>query len=161
MRVITPYKFFADCSEEWLSRDVPAWFKNTAGSRQERPSGQSIGCPAGAFKGSSSVRLCPSFVELFKNTLVLRLPTDVLFVFSDDYLVVEVAGGRGFLTHEHHDLKHQMDESYGSKNVSIKFDFECLLLSESSAKCIVMPPEYHFDEETSFLKTMIGHLSPQ
>ena len=63
MRIITSNKFYADHQNEWLSKDQPEWFKEKTPDYKNNPTG-----------GSS--RFCASFIELFDNSLVLKLPAD-------------------------------------------------------------------------------------
>lgn len=146
-----------------MAKDIPKWFKGATGSRQEKEHEGSTGCPLEDMRSSSyrtdSIRLCPSFVELFKNTLLLRLPTDFIISYTGEYLIVQEAGAKGFVGHSYHDLKHQMDETYGQKNVNIKLDFDFMFVSDSPSKILITPPEYHFDEEVSCLKPMLGVLN--
>lgn len=103
--------------------------------------------------------MCPSFVEVFKNTLLLRLPTDIMIRYVGEYVSIEEAGGKGFIGHAFHDLRHQMDEDYGQKNINLKLDFDFMFVSEGPSKIIITPPEYHFNEKVSCLKPMFGVLN--
>lgn len=68
------------------------------------------------------------------------------------------ADNSGFVGFESHDLSKEMDESYGKENANLKINLDFMFLSDCPAKIVITPPDYHFDEELSCLKPMLGVL---
>lgn len=102
--------------------------------------------------------MCASFAELFRNTLLLRLPADLMITCTEQDMSVLGADDTGFVGFGQHDLSEQMDEGYGKENVNLKINLDFMFLSDSPAKIVITPPDYHFDEELSCLKPMLGVL---
>jgi len=151
MRIITPIKYFADNCDDWLAKDPPSWFSEAKKRYEAVPS---IEMKLG------TVKSCPSFVRIFRNSLVLKAPCDFMFAMSPDeqYVMTEFAGNSNFMGVDHHSLEHQIDQNWGSKHVNFKFSFQFKIICESQSQCMLLPPEYHFDEEPPIVKTMIGVL---
>jgi len=149
MRIITPYKFFADRSSEWLSQDPPKWYKNM------RPDYERNG------PHSTSTRWCPSFVELWKNSLVLKSPVDLEFFYNCDTgtLHSDCAEIRNFIMSTEHDLKSGIDEWYGERYLSFKLHIEMLVVSDKVESMMFLPPEYHErSERESLINPQLGIL---
>ena len=139
MRITTPSKYLADHSDEWLAREMPNWFTSVKKSRE-------------------TVKSCPSFVDIFRNSLVLRAPCDFVFTVVDDggFLLTHQFANSDFMSVDHHDLESQMNEEWGSQHINIKLNFQAQFLSDTPSKCLVLPPSYHFEETLSPIQPMLG-----
>lgn len=152
MRVITPFKYFADHSNEWLAKETPDWFASAKTRRREVPHSQVKG---------DTIRSCPSFVDIFRNSLVLRAPTEMIFHFMGDaneYMVAAEFPNFRFVHSEQHDIETQMSREWGSQHIHLKLNFNFQFISEVQSKCLILPPDYHFEEESLILKPMLGVL---
>ena len=150
MRVITPFKYFADHSNEWLARETPDWFAGAKTRRREVPNSQVKG---------DTIRSCPSFVDIFRNSLVLRAPTEMIFHFMGDaneYMVVSEFPNFRFVHSEQHDIETQMSREWGGQHIHLKLNFNFQFISEAK-QVLDFAPEYHFEEE-SLIKPMLGVL---
>ena len=149
MRIITSNKFYADHQSKWLSKDPPEWFKDKTPDYKNNPTG-----------GSS--RFCTSFIELFDNSLVLKLPADTEISYDTydegeidyclnfrcaDYL-------NGFMNFTGHDLYEGIGNFYGQKYLSIKLHLDVLMVSDKVESVIFLPPEYH--EQASMINAQVG-----
>ena len=148
MRIITPHKFYADRQSEWLSKDPPEWYKNQKPDYNKHP-------------GQTMVKFCPSFVELFSNSLVLKSPVDMEFVYEQNGTVSWRCADdlSGFIGSFDHDFQNQIDEYYHQKYVSFKMFLDMAMISDKVESVIFLPPEYHPQtEQASIIYPMIGIL---
>lgn len=149
MRITTPNKYLADHSDEWLAKETPNWF---ASLKKRREDLEHSTLKAG------TVKSCPSFVDIFRNSLVLRAPCDFVFTVTgegENILIHEFANSQ-FINVEHHDLSSQIEKHWGDQHINIKLNFQAQLLSDTSSKCLILPPEYHFEEGLSPIQPMLG-----
>ncbi len=149
MRIITPYKYFADHSDEWLAKEIPTWFSEPKKRRADLQDSQ---VKAGTIKS------CPSFVDIFRNSLVLRAPCDCLFnLLGDNYEFISgECANHKMINFEYHDIKSQMNQEWANDYIHMKLNFNAQMVAETRSKCLFFPPEYHFEEELSIIKPMLG-----
>ena len=139
MRIITPLKQLADHSDEWLSKDKPEWFKESD------------------IDSLISTRFCPSFVELFKNSLVFRAPADMRITLDENQrnYTFHIAAAP-LIRLSSHDLARQMNSNFAEKWESLKMSLPVTVLSDKVESLIFMPSDYHLSD--SPLQAMLGIL---
>jgi len=149
MRIFTSHKFYADCSDKWLAKDIPDWYKNKKLEDYKQ------------YPSQPSVKFCPSFVEIFKNSLVLKSPADMEFVYNTENGMLDwrcVDGASGFIQGADHDFT-QINNDYLERYVSFKLHLDMLVISDKIETVLFLPPEYHPQtEEVSIISPMIGAL---
>ena len=160
MRIITTNKFYADRQSEWLSKDPPDWFKEI------KPDRKTYGMSSGW------TRFCPSFVELFENSLVLKSPADIEIFYewrradpnisSNDIESLQIRcadymNQREFVSFNNHNLFKDISHFYGAKYINFKIELNVLLVSDKVEQMIYFPPEYHDrSEEASMVNAQVG-----
>jgi hypothetical protein len=157
MRLITHSKYFSDISDQWLSKEFPDWLSSARSLKQEssHENPNSVFC----------INACPGFIDIFKNSLVLRAPCDMLFrIHSEgpDRGIFATAANTDFVCITFHNLEEEIDPEWGRQHVNFKIGFEFMMISDSEAggeKCLILPPDYHVNEKRpDILKPMIGTL---
>ena len=140
---ITPDQYYADNLNDWISPATPDWFANLQlGGQLTR-----------------TAKTCPSFVELFRDSYLLRAPCDITITYQgrdsnhDDIVSWVCAGSLPYV--DSHNLHDQMGPEWSSKYVSIKLGLRTVPKASEPIKCMTLPLDYHKPRGPR-LKSMMG-----
>jgi len=141
---VTPKPNLAKTIDQWLTPAFPTWFKEIKVPIEEA-----------IRENHKTVRHCPAFVHLFKNSHLLRAPQDMsLFRDEDGRIASREPNAREQFFSGEFNFEFQMGKQW-SKYDSIKFDVRGSLIPEESTTCLFFDPIYHEDEKTT-LTAMTG-----
>ena len=73
IRLVTPNKYHSENFGDWLCSPYPDWYK-----KLRSPS------PDDHTTLLESVRTCPAFIDLFKNSFLVRAPQDLFFHYDEN-----------------------------------------------------------------------------
>ena len=140
IRLVTPNKYHSENFGDWLCSPYPDWYK-----KLRSPS------PDDHTTLLESVRTCPAFIDLFKNSFLVRAPQDLFFTFDEDGVCQwnsadTIKGGVApFNSVYSFSFKDQMGDSWDDFH-SLKINFEVQLIPDRKMTCVYLDPLYYLDE---------------
>jgi hypothetical protein len=145
VKFVTSSHHLASTMNEWLTPAYPKWFKDIRSmiDYKER-------------RHKKTVKTCPAFVHLFKNSYLLRAPQDFMLRFTDKRVIDHQQPNEQKLVSVHSfDFKDTMSIDW--RNIlSVKVDIAGLFIPERSTSCLFFDPQYHIQENRIPLRVMTG-----
>jgi hypothetical protein len=139
VKIVTPQTYFAETYDQWITPAYPDWYKNLKVARD-----------ISIQDHIKTARECPAFVHLFKNAHLVRAPMDISIHYDPQKGVGwKMAQGTGedvspFNKISGFNFEVQMAPEWG-KYMSVKLDFQAVLIPEESTECLFFDPMYHQD----------------
>ena len=152
IKLVTPNNYHSENFGDWLCSPYPDWYKNLRARSPDDPNG--------CFE---SVRTCPAFIDLFKNSFLVRAPQDLFFHYDDngncqwgsaDSMKANLTP---FNSISSFSFKDQMGGSW-ENFYSLKINFEVQVIPDRKMTCVYLDPMYHLDEHSPFT-AMTGSFS--
>jgi hypothetical protein len=131
LTLTTPQPYFLDNLDKWFCSAQPDWYAALKGRRRQN---------------QQTPRMCPSFVDIFKNSYLIKMPVDLLIAYELD------AGGfyrwnwevpSEFISLDNHDLAYQMGADYDARYLNFKIGFQIRLKSDKPRKLMFLDTFYH------------------
>ena len=154
IRLVTPNKYHSENFKDWLCSPYPDWYKKL---RSPSPDDTTVIL--------ESVRTCPAFIDLFKNSFLVRAPQDLFFSFDEDGVCewnsadtfkgavpsnLPFVSPVPFNSVYSFSFKDQMGDSWDDFH-SLKINFEVQLIPDRKMTCVYLDPLYHLDERSPFV----------
>ena len=140
--------------DTFMCASAPSWYKETLSNRKKF-------IPTFHKPANSTVAECPSFIDMFKNSYLVRMPCDFVFRFQlDPHLDILYKSPLPFLNLQGHSVEDQMHKSWAKDFVSVKLSFNATLTSNKKQKMMFLAPQYEQTEKFPgmLLNGVVTHL---
>jgi len=138
----------------FMCPSTPSWYKETLSNRKKF-------IPTLNKPENSTVAGCPSFVEMFKNSYLIKLPCDFVFRFQlDPCPDILYKSPLPFIKLHGHNVEDQMHKSWAKDFVSVKLCFNVTFTSNKKQKMMFLAPQYEHTEKFPgmLLNGVVTHL---
>lgn len=129
--------------KDWLTPAEPDWYKDLAKRRRDH-------IPRVKNWTPDVVNACPSFIKLFKNSYMLRMPCDLTFRVSwnpdPQKCHLESLAMSNFISVSQHDLADQMHPGFHELGTSLKINFKMITTFDKPVHMMYLHPQYELGE---------------
>lgn len=137
------HRHFLDNLDDWICPAQPDWYMSLKGRRRQN---------------QQTPRMCPSFVDVFRNSYLLKMPADLLVDYQkekDDHYRWNWEVPSEFVFLDNHDMSYQMGSSYDSRYLNFKIMLRAKIKSDTPCKMMFLDTFYN-DVTPRLYRAMTG-----